>query len=126
MNRRQFEGLVEKALEGLPPEFRDRMENVAIVVEDWPSPDQIEALGLEDRMDLLGLYEGVPLIQRSRDHAWSTPDKITLFRMPIEVRCRSEEEVTREIYNTVYHEIAHHFGISDEELDRIEHREPNE
>ena len=120
MDSRQFEARVETAIQGLPHEFREKLDNIVVVVEDWPSREQLGSVGLGDSMELLGLYEGVPLIHRSRDHAWGTPDKITIFRRPILAICSSEEEVENQIRETVIHEIAHHFGISDEQINLIE------
>ncbi|MCH8086715.1 MAG: metallopeptidase family protein [Chloroflexi bacterium] len=120
MDSRQFEARVETAIQGLPHEFRERLDNVVVVVEDWPSQEQLGSVGLSDPMELLGLYEGLPLTYRSRDHAWGTPDKITIFRRPIQAICGSDEEVEDQIRETVVHEIAHHFGISDAQIKLIE------
>ncbi|MEE9247435.1 MAG: metallopeptidase family protein [Dehalococcoidia bacterium] len=120
MDSRQFEARVKTAIQGLPHEFREKLDNIVVVVEDWASQEQLKSVGLSDSMELLGLYEGVPLTHRSRDHAWGTPDKITIFRRPILAICGSEEEVEDQIRETVIHEIAHHFGISDEQIKLIE------
>ena len=120
MDSRQFEARVETAIQGLPYEFRERLDNIVVVVEEWPSQEQLGSVGLSDPMELLGLYEGVLLTYRSRDHAWGTPDKITIFRRPILAICGSDEEVEDQIRETVVHEIAHHFGISDAQIKLIE------
>jgi len=119
MDREHFEELVVEAVEGLPEEFQERLENIVLMVEDWPSREQMITLGLEHRDELLGLYEGVPLTEGGRHHAL-LPDTITIFRRPIESICRTDEEVRRRIAETVLHEIAHYFGISDARLDEIE------
>lgn len=122
MKRRKFERLVEKALSGLPPEFASRLENIAVCIEDEPSPEQLEYAGMGPGETLFGLYEGIPLTERTSDYNLVTPDRITIFQKPIEAVCSSEKEVADEIRLTVMHEIAHFFGISDEKMDEIEAR----
>ena len=120
MNRNRFEALVTKALEELPAEFQSKLENVDVLVEDWPSRRQVRDLGLRHGSQLLGLYEGVPQTSRDRGYNLVLPDKITIFQKPIEARCRSERQIETEIGEVVRHEIAHHFGIGDDTLRRIE------
>lgn len=120
MDRDVFESLVARALSGLPEEFRDRLENVDVVVEDRPTSRQMAEAGLERNMTLLGLYEGVPLTRRSRSYGMVVPDKITIFQKPIESKCRYDSEIVKEIERVLRHEIAHHFGISDARLDQLE------
>ena len=120
LNREQFEALVTKALSDLPPEFQSRLENIDIVVEDWPTPSQLAEAGLSHPAQLLGLYEGIPWGQRSRGYSMVPPDKITIFRKPIEAKCYLEDEIATEIQRVVRHEIAHHFGIDDQRLEEIE------
>jgi predicted Zn-dependent protease with MMP-like domain len=106
-----FEELVQEALDGLPNDVRARMSNVAVVVEDEPPPGQ----------RLLGLYQGVPLTRRSGWYNGALPDKITIFRGPIERMVGDDEELLRrEVKHVVLHEIAHHFGISDARLVEID------
>lgn len=116
MDRERFQGLVVGALESLPREFRERLENIAVVVEDWPTQAQLTELRVRRRRDLLGLYEGVPLTKRSRWQPTALPDKITIFQKPIEMKCCSDKEIKGRIQETVRHEIAHYFGISDKRL----------
>ncbi len=120
MHRNRFEALVTKALEELPAEFQSKLENVDVLVEDWPSQRQVRDLGLRHSSQLLGLYEGVPQTSRDRGYNLVLPDKITIFQKPIEARCRSEGQIETEIGEVVRHEIAHHFGIGDDTLRRIE------
>ena len=120
MQRQRFEALVIKAIEELPAEFQSKLENVDVLVEDSPSRRQLRQLGLRDSTQLLGLYEGVPQTERGRGYNLVLPDKITIFQKPIEARCRSEREIGIEIGNVVRHEIAHHFGIGDDTLYRID------
>ncbi len=91
-----------------------------IVIEDWPTPGQLRRMGLRTKWDLLGLYEGVPQTNRDQGYNLVLPDKITIFRKPIEARCGSLTSLKREIAKTVRHEIAHHFGTGDERLRQIE------
>jgi predicted Zn-dependent protease with MMP-like domain len=115
MDAARFETLVARAVESLPEDIQERMENVDIIVADEPSPEQLEMLDDEDST-LLGLYEGVPLTDRSYHYGMVMPDKITIFQNPIEERCRSDREIVASVRRTVLHEIAHHFGISDARL----------
>ncbi len=106
-----LEGWVEEALASLPADLRDRMSNVDIVIEDEPPPGQ----------RLLGLYQGVPLTRRTSGYAWTPPDKITIFRGPLERAYGADpERLRREVVRVVLHEIAHHFGISDARLIEID------
>ena len=111
MSRPRFEALVAEALDTIPPELADLMDNVAIFVEDDAPPDDPE---------LLGLYEGTPLTERD---AWwasgSLPDRISIYRNPTLATCDSEEEIVEEVRITVVHEIAHHFGIDDDRLHEL-------
>ncbi|KPJ51973.1 MAG: hypothetical protein AMJ37_03790 [Dehalococcoidia bacterium DG_18] len=119
MERERFEQLVAEAVEGLPQEFQEKLENIAVVVQDWPTPEQLASVGFRHRGDLLGLYEGIPLTRGGRRHATVLPDKITIFQKPIEMAYRSDRGIAAGIGETVRHEIAHHFGISDERLTEI-------
>ncbi len=120
MNRERFESLVARAVQALPEEFLDRLENIVLVVEDYPTHTQLTKTGIKRRQALLGLYEGVPLTKRGRHYGMVTPDKITIFQKPIEANCRNEGEITAEIQGVVQHEIAHHFGIGEARLKQIE------
>ncbi len=120
MDRDQFEWLVFKAVDDLPGEFRERMDNIDVVVQDEPTSSQLAEAGLKRGETLLGLYEGVPLTRRSRAYGMVPPDKITIFQKPIEARCRSETHIQREVQRVVKHEIAHHFGIGDAKLNQLE------
>ena len=120
MERQKFETLVDRAIEALPEEFKSKLENIDVLVEDWPSPQQMSRLKLRSRAQLLGLYEGVPQTKRDSGYNLVLPDKITIFQQPIEMECRSETEVEAEIRRVVQHEIAHHFGIGDATLYKIE------
>ena len=120
MEKQKFEAIVFRAIEALPAEFQSKLENVDVMIEDWPSPNQISRLGLRYKTQLLGLYEGVPQTKRDSGYNLVPPDKITIFQKPIELKCRSDKEIEMEIGRVVYHEIAHHFGIGDAALYKIE------
>ena len=113
LERARFARLVRRALLELPPEFGMRMRNVEIVVEDEPDPGRAEP----DR-ELLGLYEGVPLTERAYGEPY-VPDRISIYRGPIQRMSSSPRRQARIVRDTVVHEIAHHFGISDERLTEL-------
>jgi len=110
MSRERFEELVSEALDEVPPELLDLMDNVVILVEDEPEADN---------PDLLGIYEGFDLTRRGWDYAGVLPDRITIFRNPTLRICETEEDVIDEVATTVVHEIAHHFGIDDDRLHEL-------
>jgi len=116
MTRRAFYRLVQVALEGLPRELRERVENIAVVVEDLPPQDVLDEMGIEDPFDLLGLYQGVSLDRRGFFYGNVLPDKISLYQRPIEARSSSKEETVRTIREVILHEIGHYFGLDDEDL----------
>jgi predicted Zn-dependent protease with MMP-like domain len=120
MERQRFEKLVDSAIESLPEEFKSKLENIDVLVEDWPSPQQMNRLKLGNKAQLLGLYEGIPQTRRDSGYNMVLPDKITIFQKPIEMECRSDKEIEAEISRVVKHEIAHHFGIGDATLYKIE------
>ena len=119
ISREQFERLVHKALSNIPPDIRLSIQNVDIVVDNVASMNQIAGTGIENEMELLGLYEGIPITERY-GYDMVLPDKITLFQKPIEPICDNQEQITEEISKTLIHEIAHHFGLDDNHLDQLE------
>jgi predicted Zn-dependent protease with MMP-like domain len=116
MERERFDELVRRAVENLPAEFREYMDNVDVLVEDYPTSVQLRKAKVLSGSILLGLYEGIPRTRRSSAYGMVLPDKITIFRRSIEVKCRNDDEIAAEIERVVKHEIAHHFGIGDERL----------
>lgn len=110
-----FNELVERALDGLPPEISALLENVAVVVEDWPEDSTLEAY---DEDTLYGLYEGVPLTERGWNYSGALPDRITIFRGPLE-RDFPPGDLEEEVRITVVHEIAHHFGFDEDRLEEL-------
>ena len=123
MDVERFKDLVAKAIDSLPDEFLTRLENIDVVVEDWPTQGQLAQTGLGRNETLLGLYEGVPLTKRSSHYGLVPPDKITIFQKPIEAECRYDAEITAKIQSVVRHELAHHFGIGDARLEQLERNE---
>ncbi len=120
MEREKFEALVTRVIENLPPEFGNKLDNVDVVVEDWPSPMQLRNAKLRHPSQLLGLYEGVPQTRRGGGYGMVLPDKISIFQKPIEAQCRLSEDIEAKIGEVVCHEIAHHFGTDERTLQRIE------
>ncbi len=115
----QFEEIVAAALDELPAMFLDMLDNVEIVVEDWPDRHTLALAGASSRYDLLGFYHGVPQTDRPHDYGNVAPDKISIYQRPIEAQCRSLAEVRQLVGRVVRHEIAHHFGIDDDRLREI-------
>lgn len=122
MTRSDFRELVDEALETIPQHFRDAMQNIAIVVDDEPTPEQLESVEIEPPDTLLGLYEGIPLPERQWAHGNTLPDKITLFQRPIEESSDDEDDLVVCIGETLIHEIGHYFGLSEEEIEAIEEK----
>ena len=116
----EIEDMVFDALDALPAQFRDQLGSVAIVIEEEATPDQLALVGAHG---LYGLYQGVPRTRLSADAA-PTPSKITIFRGPLVRHSRTPEELAAAVADTVYHEIAHHFGISDERLHELKRGAP--
>jgi predicted Zn-dependent protease with MMP-like domain len=109
----RFEALVADALDEIPAELASAMENVAVVVDDWPRPDQLDGRS----GTLLGLYEGIPLTRRDPiGYGGVLPDRITIFRGPLCARATDEADLAARVRTTVLHEVGHHFGLSDGRL----------
>lgn len=119
MTHAVFEPLVAAALDALPEFFRDKLENVEIVVDDWPDDETLRLAEVRRPTELLGFYHGVPQTRRGRHYGLVLPDKISIYRRPIIMLCRTPEEVQAMVARVVRHEIAHHFGISDERLHEL-------
>lgn len=121
----RFEHYVNQAINELPEPFASAMNNVAFVIEGVPSEEQRKKLQLSHHQSLFGLYEGIPLTQRGSGYTLVLPDKITIFKDVIESVCNNEADVAAQVKQTVWHEIAHHFGLGHgriEELDRKKHQ----
>lgn len=116
MNYTEFENLVIKAIDELPEFFRKKMQNVAVVIEEAPSEGLKQKLGQDRNSLVLGLYQGVPLNNRSSFQGMIMPEKITIYKRNIERVAKTEAEIKEAVQHTVQHEIAHHFGITDQQL----------
>ena len=114
-----FEHLVESAVDDLPEPFASRLENVQVTVADEPSSDELSRARVGPGHTLFGLYQGIPQTQRNANYSWVLPDKITIYRGPLLRASNDAAEIREQVRRVVIHEIAHHFGISDERLDEL-------
>lgn len=112
----EFEALVSAGIDAIPEKFLKKLDNVAITIDEAPTKEQLVKNHVGRGYTLLGLYEGVPLIRRWNYGGGTLPDKITIFRRPILEEADSAEEVKEIVKNTVWHEIAHHFGMDEDEV----------
>ncbi|MCI0394137.1 MAG: metallopeptidase family protein [Chloroflexi bacterium] len=112
----QFEQLVARALDDLPVYFQQKMSNIEVLVQPWPSQRELRQAGVPPGETLLGLYNGVPLTERTHDYGLVPPDTITLYQGPIEQAAGDPAEIEALVRHVVIHEVAHHFGISDDRL----------
>jgi predicted Zn-dependent protease with MMP-like domain len=110
---------VRRAVDGLPPDLRERIDNIDILVRERPTAAELRAAGVGPGGTLLGLYQGTPLSARNSAYNLTLPDRILLFRRPLEAICRTDEQLVAQIRRTVLHELAHHFGIDDDRLHQI-------
>jgi predicted Zn-dependent protease with MMP-like domain len=119
MDTDSFVSLVEEAIQALPERFQDALDNVEILVEDWPDFWTRQQAGIHSRYGLLGFYHGIPLTERTTNYNLVAPDRISIYQKPIEAQCQTEEELRRLVGVVVRHEVAHFFGISDERLHEL-------
>ena len=119
MTTEQFETLVDEALAQIPEDFRKRIENLTVVVQEFPDRPTMQRMGLVNRYQLLGLYHGIPITQRTQNYGNVAPDQISIYRQPILAQARSEAEVRALVGHVVRHELAHYFGIDDDRLMQI-------
>jgi predicted Zn-dependent protease with MMP-like domain len=122
INLEEFEKLVQEGVALIPKKFLEKLENVAIVVEESPSAEQAQKLKLRSSFSLFGLYEGVPQTKRGPHYGMTLPDKITIFKKSIEQFAGSTDEIRQLVRDTVWHEIAHHFGSDEERVREAEKR----
>jgi predicted Zn-dependent protease with MMP-like domain len=115
----EFQRLVADALDEIPEPFASHLSNVDVIVEDEPTAEDLDQADVDARGTLFGLYQGIPQTERNANYTWVMPDKITIFQGPITRACKTRDDVREEVAVTVVHEIAHHFGISDERLDEL-------
>ncbi len=118
----EFEKIVSIAIDAIPEKYFKRLNNVAFVSADDPSPEQRRKLKLRDNQSLFGLYEGVPLTKRASGYNMVLPDKITIFKNPIEQASSSMDELQKLVQNTVWHEVAHYFGLDHTQIHELENR----
>jgi predicted Zn-dependent protease with MMP-like domain len=119
----EFEALVERALSSLPRQFKDKIRNVAVVVEDWADDETLEELGIEPPDTIYGLYRGTDITRRDSSYGNVLPDTIHIYQGPIEEDCVDAEEMTELVRDTVIHEIGHYFGLDDDTMEGIEQGE---
>lgn len=122
MTRDAFRALVAEAIDSIPERFARHVRNVAIVIEDTPSDDLLEEMGIEPPDTLLGLYQGTPLPERTWDHGNALPDRVLLFQGPIEEDAAVDGDVVGVIGETLIHELGHYFGMDEEQIMAIEER----
>lgn len=119
MTRDEFEQLIAEAMEELPAEFKSKLNNVSVVLEEWPTPHQLRDANIRPGGLLFGLYHGTPQTKRTSGTIY--PDKISIFAGPILLVCKTPEDVKRKVRQVVRHEIAHHFGLNEEEIRKTGH-----
>lgn len=119
-NREEFEHIVNEGIKAIPEKFLQKLKNVEIIIEDEPTPAQRKKLNLHSGWTLFGLYEGVPQLERGAGYSAVLPDKITIFQNPIEAAANNEQDIKEMVKNTVWHEIAHHFGMNEARVRQAE------
>lgn len=125
LNRKEFEKIVKEGIKAIPERFLQKLKNVAIVIEDEPTLAQKKKLNIRPNWTLFGLYEGVPQLERGANYSGVLPDKITIFQNPIEAAAGDEKDIKEMVKNTVWHEIAHHFGMDEARVRQVEAKRRN-
>lgn len=118
----EFEIIVQEAIQAIPEKFLRKLENVAIVIEDKPTAAQKKMLHIHPGWTLFGLYEGISQLDRGANYTMVLPDKITIFKNPAEEEACDREDLKEIVKNTVWHEIAHHFGMDEDEVSEAERK----
>lgn len=116
----EFERIVGEAIDAIPEKYANKMNNVGFVVEDEPTPEQRQKMHLVNGQTLYGLYEGIPMTQRGANYTMVLPDKITIFKWPIMMTSHTLEELREQVNRTVWHEVAHHFGLGHDQIHRLQ------
>lgn len=120
VSQKEFEDLISQSLDELPRQYIERLNNVAIVTDDEPSQEQRQRLHLHNGQTLYGLYEGIPMTQRGGNYSLVLPDKITLFKHPIEMSAHNHTDLKAQIKHTLWHEIAHFFGLDHDRIYKLD------
>lgn len=115
----EFAELVREALRDIPDALMEFMANIVVDVEPRPSREDLEAVGIDDPTELLGLYHGTPLTERMADDGVHLPDRISIYKKNLEMMCDSREELIEQIRTTVFHEVGHYFGLDEDELEAL-------
>lgn len=118
----EFEEIVGSAIDNIPEKYAQHIKNLAFIVEDEPSLEQRHKLHLHNNQTLFGLYEGIPMTRRGNNYNLVLPDKITIFKKPMEWTSNSLEELTEQVNKTVWHEVAHYYGLDHDRIDELESR----
>jgi predicted Zn-dependent protease with MMP-like domain len=117
----EMEAIARHALESLPEPFAGHLRNVVLLIEEYADRETLDALDIDDPFDLTGIYEGIPLTERSVDHSGTLPDRIRLFRRPIlDEWASGDDSLEHLVAHVLVHEVGHHFGLSDEDMHRLE------
>jgi predicted Zn-dependent protease with MMP-like domain len=119
MSRIDFYDEIQKALDELPEELRRNIATVAILVEERADDETLDLAEVDDPLDLLGFYHGIPLTERTHNYGLVAPDKISIYRQPILYSCKTDGQVRERIRQTVRHELAHYFGLDDDRLEQL-------
>lgn len=119
LSDQEFNDLISRAMDELPQKYIHGLDNVAIVYEDEPTPEQKQKMNLDNQHLLLGLYEGIPLTQRGSGYSFVLPDKITLFKHSILAVVHNETELFEQIKRTLWHEMAHFYGLNHAQMDKL-------
>ena len=122
MSDQQFHDMIARAIDELPRRYIDHLDNVAITYENGPTPEQLTKQGVREGDLLLGLYEGVPLTERGAGYNLVLPDKITIFKQPILQLSHDEVDFYQRVKHTLWHEIAHHYGLDHDRIHELENR----
>ncbi len=120
IDQKEFEALVTDSIEGLPKERKDNIKNVAFMVENEPTEEQRAKLNLRPCQSLFGLYEGVPLTERRGGYAMTLPDRITVYKNTHELFANSYDELAKQVKKTVWHELAHYYGLDHDRIEELE------
>ncbi len=120
ITQEEFEKIVSRAIDSIPDKYFEHIKNVVFVTEDEPTPEQRRKLQLRNDQSLFGLYEGIPITKRSSGYNMVLPDKITIFKNPIQMMSNSQEELVAQVNNTVWHEVAHYYGLDHLQIHELE------